>query len=131
MKSTSHTKEFAIDGVTSGLIGLHESVTWKAKHFGVWQKLTSRITEFQYPDYFVDEMEKGIFKSFRHEHHFRKNEDGLTEMVDNFVYSSPLGILGVVADNLFLKKYMSDLLCRRNHMIKEVAESNQWLGILK
>jgi hypothetical protein len=32
--STAHTNEQAIDGVTSGLINLHESVTWRARHFG-------------------------------------------------------------------------------------------------
>ncbi|NJM41916.1 MAG: hypothetical protein HC853_14760 [Anaerolineae bacterium] len=37
----------AIAGVTSGLIGLGQEVTWRARHFGIWQSLTVRITEFQ------------------------------------------------------------------------------------
>ena len=28
----------AMAGVTSGLIGMAQRVTWRAKHFGVWQK---------------------------------------------------------------------------------------------
>ncbi|WP_255563230.1 hypothetical protein [Mucilaginibacter sp. 21P] len=52
--STVHTGERAIAGRTSGLIGLGESVTWRAKHFGIWQNLTSKITEFKFPEYFVD-----------------------------------------------------------------------------
>ena len=40
--STVHTNETAIAGRTSGLIGLNESVTWRAKHFGIYQKLTSK-----------------------------------------------------------------------------------------
>jgi hypothetical protein len=32
--STAHTHETAIAGKTSGLIGLNEWVTWRAKHFG-------------------------------------------------------------------------------------------------
>lgn len=47
--STEHTGERAVAGVTSGLIGLGESVTWKVKHFGVWQHLSSRITEYERP----------------------------------------------------------------------------------
>ncbi|MEQ8244635.1 SRPBCC family protein [Fulvivirga sp.] len=91
--STAHTNEEAIAGVTSGLIGLNEFVTWKAKHLGITQTLTTKITEFQYPTSFTDEMEKGAFKSFKHEHIFNK-EDNYTLMIDQFDYQSPLGLLG-------------------------------------
>ncbi|WP_373516521.1 hypothetical protein [Pricia sp.] len=40
--STEYTNEEAIAGKTSGLIGLNESVAWKAKHFGIYQRLTSK-----------------------------------------------------------------------------------------
>lgn len=30
----SKTSEVAIDGITSGLINLNETVTWRGKHFG-------------------------------------------------------------------------------------------------
>ncbi|MBW3545542.1 MAG: cell division protein, partial [Bacteroidetes bacterium] len=42
--STSQTGERAIAGTTTGLIGIGETVTWRARHFGVWQKLTTKIT---------------------------------------------------------------------------------------
>ena len=70
--STAQTKEEAIAGVTSGLIDLEEWVTWKAKHLGVTQKLTSKITAFEAPHYFADEQVKGAFKSFKHEHYFEE-----------------------------------------------------------
>lgn len=57
--STEKTNEEAISGKVSGLIGLGESVTWRAKHFGIYQKLTSKVTDFDMPNYFVDEMVKG------------------------------------------------------------------------
>lgn len=44
--STSKTKERAIAGVTNGLIALGEPVTWEAIHFGIKQRLTTRISEF-------------------------------------------------------------------------------------
>ncbi len=93
MESTKQTGEQAIAGKTSGLIELGETVTWRAKHFGIWQTLTSKITEYNYPNYFVDEMVQGAFKSIRHEHHFTKVGDG-TLMKDEFVFESPLGVLG-------------------------------------
>ncbi|AHM59281.1 hypothetical protein D770_05070 [Flammeovirgaceae bacterium 311] len=128
--STQHTGERAIDGVTSGLIGLGESVTWRAKHFGIWQDLTSKITDYHRPVFFADEMVKGIFRSFRHEHHFRQKDADVVEMMDYFNYQSPLMILGRIADKLFLELYMKNLLKQRNQIIKEVAESNQWKKIL-
>lgn len=91
--STAHTKEEAIAGVTSGLISMNETVTWRARHFGVYQTLTSKITAFDRPRSFVDEMVKGAFRSFKHEHHFQQ-QNGTTVMRDIFDYKSPFGFLG-------------------------------------
>lgn len=128
--STQHTKEEAIAGVTSGLIGANQTVTWRAKHFGLFHTLTSRITEFEMHEYFVDEMLDGIFKRFRHEHIFEKGSDG-TIMKDVFDYTSPYGVLGRIADIVFLKRYMTELLEKRNRTIKMFAESDQWKSVLK
>ncbi|WP_417612883.1 SRPBCC family protein [Owenweeksia hongkongensis] len=127
--STEQTDETAIAGRTSGLIELNEFVTWRAKHFGVYQDLTSHITEFNHPNYFVDEMKQGIFKKFRHEHHFSISGE-ITIMIDIFEYESPLGFLGQIADKLFLKKYMVKLLEKRNQTIKDFAESGKWKKVI-
>jgi ligand-binding SRPBCC domain-containing protein len=119
--STAHTNEEAIDGKTSGLIAMDESVTWRASHFGITQYLTSKITQYNRPHSFTDEMVKGAFKSFTHRHLFR-HEAGITIMTDVFEYQSPFGILGKVADVLFLKRYMQKLLIDRNRVIKQFAE---------
>ncbi len=127
--STEHTNETAIAGKTSGLIELNESVTWRAKHFGIYQKLTSKITEYDRPNYFADEMVRGAFGEFKHEHHFVEFNNG-TLMTDLFEYKSPLGILGKIADYLFLEKYMTELLTERNRIVKSYAESDKWKQIL-
>ncbi|AFM06352.1 hypothetical protein Fleli_4056 [Bernardetia litoralis DSM 6794] len=128
--STQKTNEEAIAGITTGLINLEESVTWRAKHFGIYQKLTSKITAFERPHSFIDEMVKGAFKSFKHQHIFKKTEN-LIEMIDIFEYKSPLGIFGKLADTIFLEIYMTNLLKERNQIIKEFAESDKWKIILK
>lgn len=121
--STAHTKEEAIAGKTSGLIEMEETVTWKAKHFGFTQILTSKITAFDSPYCFTDEMVKGAFKGFKHDHIFE--EQGMkTIMTDIFHYESPVGILGKLADVLFLKKYLKSFLKERISVIKEYAEDN-------
>ncbi|WP_158828310.1 SRPBCC family protein [Mucilaginibacter lacusdianchii] len=128
--STKHTGEQAVRGRTSGLIELGESVTWRARHFGIWQYLTSKITAMQPPYFFVDEMVSGTFRSFRHEHQFTSVE-GKTVMVDKFNYTSPFRILGRLADYLFLETYMTKLLEQRNAVIKAFAESDRWQQVLK
>ena len=120
-QSLVHSKEKAVAGKTSGLIELGECVTWEAIHFGIKQKLISKITEFNYPYYFVDEMVSGAFKSFKHEHVF-EIKGNVTLMTDKFYFESPLGMLGKLANRLFLKRYMIQLLQTRNQLLKEKAE---------
>lgn len=115
--STQKTKEEAISGKTEGLISLGESVTWRAKHFGVWLKHTSKITEFDKPNYFVDEMTKGAFKSFRHEHRFQEMKS-VTLMTDILEFESPLGFIGRFFNKLVLTSYLKKFLIERNEVIK-------------
>ncbi|HVG31727.1 MAG TPA: SRPBCC family protein [Pyrinomonadaceae bacterium] len=122
MASTNHTGERAVSGVTSGMMNLNDEVTWEAKHFYVRQRLTSRITAMERPRMFVDEMQRGAFKRWHHLHTFEPRNGG-TLMLDEVDYESPLGILGLIADRLFLEKYMTRLLVVRNAHIKRVAET--------
>ncbi len=117
--------EKAIAGVTKGLIKFGESVTWEATHFGIRQKLTSKIIEYKRPFHFRDSMVKGTFKRFDHDHFFELIETG-TLMKDVFDYDSPLYFLGNIANALFLKSYMRRMLTERNELIKSVAESDSW-----
>lgn len=123
--STSKTGEYIVDGVKEGIMKLGDSVTWRAKHFGIWQNLTTKITEEKPFTYFVDEMQKGAFKSMKHEHYFLKNGDKTT-MKDVFIFTSPFGIIGKIFNRLILENYMKNFLIERNKMIKEVAESEKW-----
>ena|ERR1044071_8804761 len=123
-ESTSHSRERAVAGVTSGLMGLGDTVTWEAVHLGFRQRLTSKITAFDRPRMFIDEMQRGAFTRWHHAHIF-ESRDGGTLMIDEVDYASPLGVLGRVADALFLKSYMTRLLATRNEYIKKVAEARQ------
>ena len=67
-------------------------------------------------NYFADEMVNGAFSEFKHEHHFADLNGG-TLMIDYFDYKSPFGILGNLADKVFLEKYMTDLLSERNRIV--------------
>jgi ligand-binding SRPBCC domain-containing protein len=125
MASTEGTCERAVGGVTSGLIGENQEVTWEARHFGVKQKLTVRITKFERPRLFQDEMIQGAFKCMRHTHEFVAHGLG-TEMRDTFEFDAPLGFLGRIAEFLILARYMKRFLITRNTALKRLAESDRW-----
>ncbi len=127
--STKNTGEKVVAGVMHGVMKQGETVTWRAKHFGVWQHLTTIISEATPSSYFCDEMVKGAFKSIRHEHHFTEQDEGCM-MTDYFDYESPFGILGNLFNRLILTSYMTRFLIERNRVIKETAESDAWKHIL-
>jgi ligand-binding SRPBCC domain-containing protein len=126
MLGTGHTKERAVSGVTSGLIGLGESVRWQATHFGIRQHLTAKVTAFERPAYFQDTMIEGAFRSMQHDHFFTKLGPEETEMKDRLLFAAPLPILGRIAEILVLKRYMRSFLKQRNAVLKRLAESDQW-----
>lgn len=129
MATTSQTGERAIGGMLTGLIGMGQSVTWRAKHFGVTQNLTSKITAFKRPFHFRDEQIKGTFKSIIHDHYFCHSGD-YTLMTDHFVFEAPYGKIGQMFSALILTRYMRKFLEERNEVLKEYAESDKWKTLL-
>jgi ligand-binding SRPBCC domain-containing protein len=123
---TERTGERAMGGVTTGLIGPNQFVRWRAKHCGIRQHLTSKITAFDYPRYFQDTMIEGAFKFMQHDHYFNPISENQTEMKDRFTFAAPLPVLGTIAEQLFLKHYMERFLRSRNAIVKQVAESDRW-----
>jgi ligand-binding SRPBCC domain-containing protein len=130
MITTSSTDEKAVAGITSGLIGLGETVTWEASHFFIRQRLTSKITYFEHSRIFTDEMLEGAFKMMKHDDIF-KEVKGVTFMTDSFTFESPYGIAGRIFNFVILKRYLKNLLIKRNRYIKEYAESEKWRKILR
>lgn len=110
--SMEHTDERAIGGVTRGSIGLGETVTWRARHFGIWFTMTSRITSLERPHRFVDEQVRGPFRSFHHEHSFTRDGDN-TVMVDTLTIESP--IFGRLVERVVLVPYLRRLIRQRNY----------------
>ncbi|MEZ0217927.1 MAG: cell division protein [Rariglobus sp.] len=123
--TTASTQETAVAGVVSGLLGAGEEVTWEARHFGVKQRLTVKMTRLEPPHSFQDVMLRGAFSEMRHEHRFEEKNGG-TLMIDRFYYTAPLGLLGRLAEVLFLTRYMRGFLATRNSILKETAESEVW-----
>ena len=121
-ETTSQTNEKAVAGVIDGKIGLGQTVTFEGTHFGMRQRLTVKVVEFDRPRRFVDAMVEGRFKSFVHIHEFEPS-DGVTLMRDTLIWESPLGIFGKIIDKLLLERHLTRLVSDRNAKLKEIAES--------
>ena len=122
IQTLKNTGEKAVAGRTHGKIALGETVTFEGKHFGIRQRLTVKITEFEKPNHFTDEMTHGTFKSFKHKHEFIAKGDG-TLMRDTLRWTSPFGFLGKIVDAVLLEKHLRKLVTNRNVELKRVAES--------
>lgn len=127
--SMADTGERAVGGVTSGLIGLGETVTWRARHFGVMWTMTSRITALDEPRTFTDEQVRGPFADFRHVHVFEPLErpdgrDG-TLMLDHIAFAAPLGPLGRIAERVALTRHLRRLIESRNAWLARALRQAQ------
>ncbi|WP_449062847.1 SRPBCC family protein [Planomonospora algeriensis] len=116
------SSEKAVGGVTAGKLNLGDTVTWQARHFGIRWRMTSTISAYDRPGYFVDEQVSGPFKRWYHAHYFRPYGHEGTVMSDVVEFAAPLGLLGGIAEMLALRHYMPKLIMIRNQHIKQIAE---------
>lgn len=123
LASTSPSGETVVAGRRSGLLELGETVTWRAKHLGIWQQLTVVMAEIDPPHFFADEMVKGAFRYMRHEHRFSPC-DGGTLMQDRFLFASPAGPIGRLVNKFYLEAYMQEFLRVRNVWLKQTLEAS-------
>jgi ligand-binding SRPBCC domain-containing protein len=128
--SAASTGERPVGGVTRGLLGPGDQVTWSARHFGWRWSLTSRITAFERPHRFRDSMVSGVFARFDHDHEFCA-EGAVTHVRDVFDYTSPLGVLGRIADAVVVARHMRRFLERRMVAIQQLAESDGWRAFVR
>ncbi|WP_328532067.1 SRPBCC family protein [Nocardioides sp. NBC_00368] len=120
--SMSDSGERAVAGVTSGVMRLGDTVTWKARHFGLPITMTSVISEYAAPRRFVDDQQSGPFRRWWHEHRFEPTVGG-TLMTDVVEFEAPAGVVGRLANGLVLTRYMTKLLERRNAWLRDALSS--------
>ena len=103
---------------------LHDEVTFRARHFGLPWRMTSRITDYQHPRRFVDEQVRGPFRTMCHEHVFDEIDADQTLMTDSMTITVPGGPLGSAFARLLVVPYLRRLLQRRAAHIKRLAEAS-------
>ncbi|MCF8302543.1 MAG: SRPBCC family protein [Bacteroidales bacterium] len=85
--------------------------------FGIPLTWVTEITHVEDPFYFVDNQLSGPFKLWHHKHFFREI-DGGTEMTDLVHFSSPLGVIGKIADEVMVKKRVNQIFTYRNQVLQ-------------
>lgn len=122
-------KIMPVHGKTSGVMDLHDHIAWKGKVGKKTRHLFQIITKYESPDFYRDEIRKGFFEFFHHDHYFKDIDNG-TIMIDQIEYQLPPGIINNLFNKTCTERNVSRLLKERIKMIKEFAEGNKWQAIL-
>lgn len=126
VQSAAPSGEKAVGGRLSGLLEPGDEVTWEGRHFGLTQRLTSRITAFERPGYFQDRMVQGAFRQLEHDHYFEPGDNGTTNMIDVLRFAAPIGPLGWLAERALLGPHLREFIRQRGLVLKSLAESDEW-----
>lgn len=79
----------------------------------------TEITHVKNGEYFVDEQRFGPYSLWHHQHHFKSVAGGV-EMTDIVHYKLPLGWLGDIAQELFVKKQLEGIFKYREERVREL-----------
>ncbi|HEX8655999.1 MAG TPA: SRPBCC family protein [Hymenobacter sp.] len=123
LDSTRQTGERVVGGPQRGQLQLGDVVTWEARHLGIRQRLTVRISAATPPHHFRDELVRGAFRTLCHDHYFEAVAEG-TWVRDVLEFSSPGGWFGRCIEQLFLTRYLTNFLRERNTNLKRQLEAD-------
>jgi ligand-binding SRPBCC domain-containing protein len=82
-----------------------------------------RVARIEEPTLIVDEMLRGPFALWRHEHRFAELPDGRTRLTDHVTYALPGGPLGRVADALGGRRLLLASFRSREARTRELIEA--------
>lgn len=83
---------------------------------GIPMSWTTEITHVLDKKYFVDEQRFGPYSLWHHQHWFKEVEGGV-EMTDIVNYGLPLGILGRIANHIFVEKQLKEIFDYREKVV--------------
>ena len=84
---------------------------------------SSIISSYDPPHSFVDEQIQGPFTNWVHSHNF-KEKNGGTIIIDHVKYSIPFGLIGRIANNIFVEKDLVDIFDYRKKTIMEIFNNH-------
>ena len=79
----------------------------------------TEITHVLEKKFFVDEQRVGPYSMWHHQHFFEQKENGVL-MNDIVTYKVPFGIIGVLANNLFIRKQLQSIFDYRYNTLNKI-----------
>jgi ligand-binding SRPBCC domain-containing protein len=95
-------------------------ITYKVSPLlGIKLNWVTEITHVKDKEYFVDEQRIGPYTLWHHEHKIEPIEGGIM-MTDIVTYQPPMGILGAIANTLFIKKQLEEIFGYRTVALENI-----------
>jgi len=95
-------------------------ITYKVSPMlGIKINWMTEITHVAEGKYFIDEQRFGPYKFWHHQHHFKAIAGG-TEMSDILTYGLPMGVLGNMANSIFVANKLQHIFDYRKQKVIEL-----------
>ena len=85
---------------------------------GVKITWVTEITQVKDKEFFIDEQRMGPYKMWHHQHIFEIKDNGVL-MKDIITYIPPFGLIGQIANKIFIKKQLKNIFDYRQKVINE------------
>ena len=96
-------------------------ISYKIKPFKLLSfNWVTEISQIKEGSYFIDNQVSGPYKMWHHEHHFKSNGDGTTDIIDKVKYKLPFYILGVLMHKMFIRKKLLNIFLFRQKKINDI-----------
>lgn len=95
-------------------------ITYKVRPlFNIPVSWVTEITQVRKGEYFIDNQKSGPYR-FWHHQHFLKEIEGGVEMIDIVNYAAPFGLIGVLAEKIFINKKVRGIFEYREKKLFEI-----------
>ena len=84
----------------------------------------TEITHVLENKYFIDEQRIGPYSLWHHQHLFESEGDYKVKMTDIVTYKPPFGLLGRIANTLFIQKQLESIFEYRRIKMDQIFNSN-------
>ena len=127
--SVKPIQEESVAGCTKGLIGYNQHALLQSKVKGFHFSTELKLTKFTPPFFMSYDIMDSNFESIIHDYYFYDISEE-TVMINHFYYKPKWGILGEILNFLFLEKYLTRIIEKRNDLLRDFAENNKWQDVL-
>ena len=90
--------------------------------FSIPTTWVTEITQVKKHKFFIDEQRVGPYTMWHHQHFLEETKDGIL-MTDIVTYKPPFGILGSIANSLFIKKKLKSIFDYRFVALEKIFNS--------